>query len=400
METLWEAVKVPSPSPNFPTSLCEENGVLHQDGKNATPSSPHPPSSPPYTPSRHRQTPSEAKLSARCSLQGGARMVRAGNLLRRLPRLRLREHLLPASLGAFPPASLPPRPESWKRNRAQEPTNLLGNLGPAAEPRWKMKGHKVSSRFQLSGSRVPGRSGLRVPLRIPISPPAPGLSAFLLGSGLLTHKGSPGLHAEPQSDGQQRLALHPAARVGRGAQNRGAGPVSPGAARREGVEVDRAPQRRSWRGAGRGALARASAAGPSAGAGSGGCAGWDHAALSAARAVRSGRGNPTTGCLRSGLAGQSAEGEPVAETLERGAGRGDAGRDRGQGSPHPVPAPPLSPVPRLRPGLPTPLTSPDLPLGREPRLARVSLQPPTPTPTSQTQQPSFWQKEYVAADRF
>ena len=63
---------------------------------------------------------------------------------------------------------------------------------------------------------------LSVPMRscflIPISPPAPELSVFSLGSGLLTHRGSPSLHAEPQSKGQQRLALHPAPRAGRNAQ--------------------------------------------------------------------------------------------------------------------------------------------------------------------------------------
>lgn len=67
---------------------------------------------------------------------------------------------------------------------------------------------------------------------IPISPPAPDLSVFSLGSGLLTHRGSPSLHAEPQSKGQQRLALHPAPRAGRNAQKSGARSLSGSAPRK------------------------------------------------------------------------------------------------------------------------------------------------------------------------
>lgn len=123
-----------------------------------------------------------------------------------------------------------------------------------------MKKHKVSSHFssfQVSDSELDPAS--RTSPHPPISPPAPDLSAFFLGSGLLTHGGSPGLHAEPQSDGQQRLALHPAPRAGRSAQDSGAGSFSPGLPREGGAEVERAPQRKTVGLKGEGALAPATA---------------------------------------------------------------------------------------------------------------------------------------------
>lgn len=89
----------------------------------------------------------------------------------------------------------------------------------------------------------------------------------------------------------------------------------------------------------------------------------DASGLAAARgAVRAGRGSPTMHGLRSGVPGPSAEREPVAETPERGAGRGGAGPGAG------LPPPGAGPAPQ--PGTP--------PGSRAPNAPYVSLSLPWP----------------------
>lgn len=131
-------------------------------------------------------------------------------------------------------------------------------------PHWEMKEHKVSGHLPLSSSHSELDPASR-------SSPHPHLSArtrpLLSGSGLLTHRGSPGLHAEPQSDGQQRLALHPAPRARSSAQKSDAASFSPGLPREEGADGERAPQREKHPRTGRGCPGSAAAAGVSAGAG-------------------------------------------------------------------------------------------------------------------------------------
>lgn len=240
--------KCPPPLPPRPISYSECVSEFEPKGKSS---------------SRHRLTLWEAELSARCSLQGPfpAReqgWCEQGPSFHRYSRLRLREHLLPASLGRLPtppPSSRGPcpRPESWKRNRAQEPTNLLGNLGPVAEPRWSMKEHKTSGHFQLSSSKVPGRSGLRVLSASPSPRPHPASQPSSWGAGSLPTKAarvSTQSHSAMASSALLSIP-HPAPGS---AQNWGAGPVSPGPPRQEGVEVDRALQRRTLGCAGRGCL--------------------------------------------------------------------------------------------------------------------------------------------------
>lgn len=101
-----------------------------------------------------------------------------------------------------------------------------------------MKDRKVSSPVQLSSSTI-----LELDRAFRSSPPSPDLSSFLLGSGLLTHRGGPGLHAEPQGDGQQHLARHPAPRAGQNAQNSGADSFSQRLSREGGAETESAPPR-------------------------------------------------------------------------------------------------------------------------------------------------------------
>lgn len=272
LETLWEAVKVPGPSPNFSSSLRGKWRPAARREKMF---------SSPWTPPRTldvcvcvraereaasglRSPTTEADLSARCDPSELAGLPRKVSFP--APRRRW---------GRFPPAGAPPawqpgepfhtrlprawgvrrvprtrsgrgsgpRPESSKRNLAQGTTNFRGNLGPVAEPVSSLaneRTHSVRSlsTLQLSDSEVDPASRFSPS---PLLSSRTRLSAFFLGSGLLTHRGSPGLHAEPQSDGQQRLALHPAPRAGRSDH----GSFSRGPPRKEGVDVERAPQRRT-----------------------------------------------------------------------------------------------------------------------------------------------------------
>lgn len=211
----------------------------------------------------------------------------------------------------------------------------------------------MSGPFQLFSSKIPGRSGLGVLSASPSPRPHPASQPSSWGAGSLPTKAarvSTQSHRAMASSALLSIP-HPAA----GAVPRAGAPVLSPPAR---------PAKKGWRwtarcsaglrGAqGEGASAPASAAGSPAGAGSRGCAGCGTTpdSLQRASAVRAGRGNPTLHGLLAGVPGPSAEGEPVAETLERGGGalRGGA---RGQGFPHPVAGP--APPPGTPPGSPAP----------------------------------------------
>lgn len=182
MESLWKAVKVLGPSPNFPFSLRGERRPASRKEKVSLPVDPHLIELVVFVSSSQQDTadpgpystPIEAELSARCKSQRTglhslqdflscdlARTVRVAG--QHFPACsRLREYLLPASPRApfhpYPhpttPASREPesvlvaqdklhptphrRLESWKMNWVEETTNSLGNLVPLADPQFPL----------------------------------------------------------------------------------------------------------------------------------------------------------------------------------------------------------------------------------------------------------------------
>lgn len=280
-----------------------------------------------------------------------------------------------------------PRPESWARTRALETTNLLGNLGPVVGEMKEHQSVRSLSTLQLCHPRevLPGG-----PLRIPISPPAR-TRPLRLPPG----ERAPYPQRQPGSP-RRATARRPAApcapsrtRVRRAvprAQSR-APVLSPRPAPQTSGGGGTALQRRTAGCAGRGGRpAPASAAGPPAGGGSRGSRGG-----AGCRATPDFVEETQPHTARSPGSRDLVPRESRCRNSRARGGAGPCGAGPGAGlSPTPTPHPSVAgPAPqtgtRLDPRLLTPVTSPDLSLGPEPRLARVP-------PTSQMQQPSFWQK--------